>query len=836
MLKVERIILKGFTGMGLHEIETFDFTLQSTVTIILGGNGCGKTSLLSVFLPLAPSKTEFRDGGSYTNYALVGDQRFKFHVKRKGSSLVCDIENLTTGEKLIDNANSKVYNSRVEELTGLTKEIKELINGEILLTDAGTDLRRKWLNKLSSSDLTYALGFYARLRKNLTNLNGAMDHTSRKIAELKMRVVQDGEERHQLADRLNILDTELRELNRTLEQLPGMNHAISKRSIEQLLQQMKSMTDLILKHRGVIPSEETIRSTRANETCLREFAVAAETEVSMLNKELSTLLDESTRQDYLMRNHEGLSQTLTKLREELANWENQPWAFPDLFTGEYINADMIRQATDARVWGQKLGTTLDAVHSNERLAVLEERLCRFDQISAGLNERLQRVRNVLHGLEHERGHFLDTAEVDCPKCTHRFRPGVRKPLDVIEREINENVVWKKQVEEELETLLENRKNVESDVGYLRQVREIVLTYSKDPVLSLFFKKLQEKDVFTDNRHLFGGLCNTFSEELNCALNCLQTRQRLARAEKDWAEAVAAVGNVDGALHQKIEHLRGRLGDATERLSERRRAVEEVTAVLTYQENVKRAVDHFNSLFSRLGNDVQSSMTNTLVNELLSARENKLDAYTTARERWRQMENELANLDALEKELADLQAQHFNNKLMIQAWSPEKGVLRKYFYNAIVRITELMSRYIDRVWSYPMRVMPCDLTEGDLDYTFPVQMKTHPEPVPDVRKGSKAQRAIFNLMFRLTAYKALNLHQFPLVLDEPSEGMDEEHKNSLVGFIKSIAQSGEFSQLLVVSHEAEVHSKLNEATYCVVEPEGVTLPPVYNEGVKIVYAA
>ncbi|AFQ96655.1 putative SMC domain-containing protein [Erwinia phage phiEaH2] len=822
--------------MGLHEIETFDFTLQSTVTIILGGNGCGKTSLLSVFLPLAPSKTEFRDGGSYTNYALVGDQRFKFHVKRKGSSLVCDIENLTTGEKLIDNANSKVYNSRIEELTGITKEIKELINGEMLLTDAGTDLRRKWLNKMSSSDLTYALGFYARLRKNLTGLNGAMDHTSRKIAELKMRVVEDNDERKQLGERLKELDGDLRELNRTIEQLPGVNNAVSKHSIEKLLQQLKPMTDMIQRHKGVIPSDETLRATRANESCLREFAVAAETEVTMLNKELSALLDESTRQDYLMRNHEGLKQTLTTLREEIASWDNQQWLFPDLFVGDTITIDQLRGAQDARVWGQKLGTTLDAVHSNERLAVLEERLCRFDQVSAGLSERLQRVKNVLHGLEHERGHFLDTAEVDCPKCTHRFRPGVRKSLQTIEKEINENVVWKKQVEEELETLLANRKDVESDVGYLRQVREIVLTYSKDPVLCLFFKKLQEKDVFTDNRHQFAGIANTFGQELEQAVDCLISRRKLAKAEKDWMEAVAAVGNVDGALHQKIEHLRNRLGNATERLSERRRAVEEVSDVLTYQENVKRAVDQFNTLYSRLGSDVQTSMTNALVNELLSARESKLDAFTTARERFRQMENEMVNLDGLEKELAELQAHHFNNKLMIQAWSPEKGVLRKYFYNAIVRITELMSRYIDRVWSYPMRVMPCDLSEGDLDYTFPVQLKTHPEPVPDVRKGSKAQRAIFNLMFRLTAYKALNLQHYPLVLDEPSEGMDEEHKNSLVGFIKSIAQSGEFSQLLVVSHEAEVHSKLNEATYCVVEPEGVTLPPVYNEGVKIVYAA
>ncbi|ENZ4827606.1 hypothetical protein ACGLDM_004691, partial [Salmonella enterica subsp. enterica serovar Braenderup] len=164
------------------------------------------------------------------------------------------------------------------------------------------------------------------------------------------------------------------------------------------------------------------------------------------------------------------------------------------------------------------------------------------------------------------------------------------------------------------------------------------------------------------------------------------------------------------------------------------------------------------------------------------------------------------------------------------------LLRRYFYAAITRIMDLMNRYIEMVWAYPMQVIPCDLTDGDLDYTFPVRLKDHEELVPDVKKGSKAQRIIFNMMFRLTAYKALGLQNYPLLLDEPSEGMDEEHKNRLVNFIKSLALSGEFSQLLVVSHEAEVHSKLNEATYCVVEPEGVTLPPVYNEGVIIKYAS
>ena len=135
----------------------------------------------------------------------------------------------------------------------------------------------------------------------------------------------------------------------------------------------------------------------------------------------------------------------------------------------------------------------------------------------------------------------------------------------------------------------------------------------------------------------------------------------------------------------------------------------------------------------------------------------------------------------------------------------------------------------------MRVMPCDMTDGELDYLFPFKLKDKEEPAPDVSKGSKAQKAMFDLAYRLTSYKGLGLQNFPLLLDEPSEGMDEAHRHRLVDFIKRLSSSGEFSQLIVVSHDSDVHSKLNEASYCVVEPEGVTLPDVYNEHVKIQYA-
>ncbi|AWN08835.1 putative SMC domain-containing protein [Salmonella phage SPAsTU] len=836
MLKVERIILKGFTGMGLHEIETFDFTLKSLVTIILGGNGCGKTSLLSVFLPLAPAKSEFREGGSYTNFCVVGDDRFKFEVLRRGSSLSCTIENLSKGTIVVNAVNSKVYNSMVEQLTGITKEIKELINGEVLLTDASTEVRRKWFTLMSASDLTYAVGLYRKLRKHASSLNGAVEHVGKKIAEAKMRVVEDEADKTRLEERLVELDRELQDLNKQIESRNRLDNSVSLDSIQRRLNALQPAVKLIMERQGALPDDVMIDAQKRVEMVWREQAASAETEVVMLNKELSHLLDEETRQDYLMRNHTGLKETIERLKEEIAAFDSQQWLFPELFEGTRITADMIAAASaDARNWNLPLTQHLDQVKSPERLGVLEKKLLQMDALSAGLAERRQRCENVLHGLYHERQHFMDTSEVDCPKCNFRFRPGVRKSLQEIEKAINDNEDWKRQLVAELEGLMRDRKEVEEDVSSLRVIREIIMTYSKDPVLGLFFRKLQERDVFTTNRHLYGSLAAMFGQELEAAPRCLRQREQLITAEREWANAVAAIGNVDGALGQKIAHVRQRLDAAQANQTTARNEANAVARQIDYLTKTKQAIEQFQTNFGLLTADMGTSLNNVVVRNLLQQREGKLDAYTSARERFRQMESAIARLGELEKEQDELMNEHQHTKLIINALSPEKGILRRYFYLAIMRITDLMNHYIELVWSYSMQVIPCDLTEGDMDYTFPVRLKDHDELVPDVKKGSKAQRIIFNMMFRLTAYKALGLQQYPLLLDEPSEGMDEEHRNRLVGFIKSLANSGEFSQLLVVSHEAEVHSKLNEATYCVIEPEGVTLPAVYNEGVKIKYA-
>lgn len=835
MFQVERIVLKGFTGMGLHEIETFDFTLEQMTTIILGGNGCGKSSLLAVYFPIAPSKTEFVDGGSYTNYAKAGDNRYKFFVKRQGGSLVCSITDLATGALIVDGVNPKVYNSRVEDLTGLNKEVKELINGESLLTSANTEQRRRWFTRLSTSDLSFALDFYKKLRKSLSLTNGAIDHTSKKVADLKMRVIDDEGERERLSQRLTELEQELAELNKAINNLPGVQMGVSASTIKAKLQSLGTATGEILAAK-TLPTALTIETALTELNTWRELAASAEASVSAYNKELSLLLDEVNRQEYLMRNHAGLKDTLAQLTAQVENFRLDQWMWPELAQSDTISLPMLRKAqADCRQWSRELSGAVDYIHTNDKLRQAEENLTAHDATSVAYKEKKQRAANILERLHHDRTHFLDTQEVDCPKCNFRFRPGVNDSLENIDAEIAKQNQWIREIDVALETHMTTRSALEEDVNAKRKIRDVLMTYSRDPIVAMFFKTVQAEDAFVANRHKLPALVDRFVCEMEEAVTCRNTYDQLKKAEKEWDDALRAMGNVDAALEAKVKRLRGILDDESVKLTTARSGLNDAQNEYGRQQSLYALADVVLRGWEGIEQDIETSCNNEAVRYLIQQRENKLDAYATARDRFRVMESEMAVLTGLEAELTDLKLRQFNNRQMITAFSPEKGVLSRYIYNSVVRITDLMNKYIGAVWNYPMQVLPCDVTEGDMDYTFPYVLNNQPEQVPDVCKGSKAQKSIFNLAYRLTAYKALNLHGYPLLLDEPSEGMDEEHRHALVGFIKMLINSGEFSQVIVVSHDADVHSKLNEAAYCVIEPTGVTLPPVYNTGVKIVYA-
>lgn len=835
MLKVEQIILTGFAGMELHEIKVFDMSLRSDITIILGGNGCGKTSLLSVFFPVAPSKAEFVDGGGYVNISQCGDHRYKFEVWLRGSSLHCSITNLDTDEVIVDRVNPKVYNARVEEITGITKELKELLNGEVTFSRSNTEQRRKWLTRMSSSDLEYALNFYKNLRKLHNQNNGAILHVTKQVAESKTRVIEEESERNMLADRIVEMENKTAEYDKMLSCLPPTDTRVTLRSISDAMQGIsKEMTAVL--EAAVLPNATDVSRL---ETERQKWICVVNTHrstVTTYNKELSLLLDEENRRSYLLSNHKGLKEQIDLLTVELAEKRKAVQVWPDLTDSDVFNIPMLENARkDVNSWSVKISMELDNYVTSKPLRVVEDEILASSAKLAGVAEILGNLKSKLSRLEHDRTHFLDTKEVSCPQCDYIFRPGVNDSLENIERSINEVCARIRQAEEEQAALGRDREPLEQDCVAKRAVRDLLMAYSRDPVVSVFFKHLAANRVFAENRDRFGSFTHQFVDELENAINIRRLEFKLDKSKAEWKEAVSLVKNIDSGLEEKIARVRTELNDSTEQLSVAEARVSALDKELTQARDLFNATILAEKETQRIEEMIEIFGNNELARVINISRNRHLDLYAVTRDRYRQMEGELQNLNRQEKELGELVEKQRNLKLMITAWSPDKGYLKRHIYNAIVRITEMMNTFINDVWQYRMDVLPCDTTDGDLDYTFPVAMKARVRPTPDVSKGSRAQKKMFDLAFRLTAYKAHKLIGYPLLLDEPSDGMDEEHRHELVSFIKKLSNSGDFSQLIVVSHESDVHSKLTDADYCVIEPSGVTLPAVYNEHVKISYA-
>lgn len=839
MYKVERIVLKGYAGLGLHDIKEFDFTIRAKTMIILGGNGCGKSSFLGVYFPIALAKTDFRVGGSYTNYSERDGVKYRFSMKRTESNLHCSIKNLSTGDYICKDVNPKVYNAHVEEVTGLNKEIVDLLNGNTRLTRANSTTRKAWFTMLSTTDLSHGLNFYKKLRTTHRDLGAVCDHLSRKIAEIKLRVVEGEEERVAIKARLTAMEEEIREYSSPaileLEAMRSHTAAPLSYFMEQHGGRVNNTAQAILDiPRDANMSDENLAELMELAQTARDSVSRIDGEISALNRELAEHENALQRQAYLMRNHDGLR---VQLEDLTARYKASATTVEEFVHSHLLELPVNQlQAAERQMGGllQKIARELEHITGSERLAVVEEAVKVMENEISSTTSTVQYAEMRIREIEHDLSHYDQTDDVECPQCQHVFKPGVLKTRESLVAAHHHMTQTRDEAETRRLQLTDERGPALSKLKAMRTLREIVIGLSEHPVLAGLVKAMYSEEVLTVNRAKLQAVVGKFEHELAGAIEHIKLKEQLTTVTAEWEAALASVGELDPKLLSKAEETRTRL----ELLSARRATA--VASETQYNDAIsvinryRTTITAFTELQARMRDAVEATYVEALWDTVTRNKDRLLDTYSACRTRWSTMEAELKQLTDLEQEHAEHVERRYTAGHMIQAWSPEKGVLQKYYFKAIRRITEMMNHHIRCCWSYGMQVLPCSADNGDLNYQFPYLLKDKPEPVSDVSKSSTGQSEIIDLAFRLVAYSALKLTEYPLLLDEPATGFDENHRGALVDFIKQLLDQNMFSQMLVVSHLPDVHTRLREAEYCVIEKEGVTLPERYNEAIHIIY--
>jgi len=827
MYAINEIELIKFFGMWLNNVDRFQLKVTSQTNVILGRNGCGKSKLMANLHPMAINKNDFDDGGRKRFDFTYNGVKYRVLSYRVKGSVKNDFTNLTTGETIHSGANSQVHNETIFQLMGYDKELHSLLTGQDILTNMRGPERKRWFSKLSESDLSYALKFYQKAREHLRDITGSINTTKDEIGELQIRIVNNEEDYAALKIRLEELRSEITLIDEEISQC-NANPSISESTLDEVDMRLNSINRAIQATKHFIPKSISGFDVHRNNQVITTAQVKYEqvmTEIESISKKLEHA-----------KKLENIDLNLViKRRDELLAIKDGIIAQQGTFAS-IIAVERSEVSGAKMIYGtimKDLVNIMNELTGDHNFAELGTTLQVKVGTAGGISENINRARHELAVLDGRLKHIHETHNVDCTKCGYTFKPGVKEDEEAALKErrtMLENYLTNANAEV---TALNNEiKQLTWLSSIQSRANDMIRYVDGNPAWQKFFGYLIREGAFLGKGGAMTGAVTQFGRDIELTMDLVNVLDQLAKVEVDYTIIKASQQDDSSELEAKLEALTTAAGKYQDCIRDRQAEAALYNATMERMATLDGLEkDLYECIEKR--SDIAVTLFENIRLELLNEQRNEQWSFlVTVNQRFTQMDDERKKLASLLERVKDLEGRQIAASKVVAAMSPEEGILAKHLYQCITKITDLMTAYINRIWGYEMNIMPCDVEDGDLDYRFPFWNGDRAKMSPDVREASRGQREVFDFVFMLTVYAALKHEGFPLFLDELGSGFDESHRPNMVNFLKSLLDSGQHSQIFMVSHDAGTHFQLTHADVIVIDPIGVTLPKVYNKSVII----
>lgn len=819
-MKILDIELKEFLGLWLNNIRYFKMAFVSRTTIILGRNGCGKSRLMEQLHPFAIQKKDFDDNGSKVVTFVCHDVTYRSTCVLAGHGIKCTLVNVDTDTVVHKDVNPTYHNQALTELTGWSIEMHMLFCSDAnRLTAMRTSDRKYWFGKLSESDLAYALKFHTKLKEEHRDLMGAVKNIRIEIGELALKVSDSAAEFDQIRESMDNLSTLYKRLEskrNDIQNTEGYDPHITEELVVAQLTQLEQLSNQILATDITrVPALEQM-----DEWEIRHRISVAETKASQLVDTLMQLKQAIADADSNSESIDDLLDWIDSANREIVDL-NHAIHFrtvaesTQLYTTDY-----------ARLRERYAATIGEGGTGNRPTNVTHEHIQQVKDRITELNGSIYRCESYIeHATKHLK-QYEESDRTECPECKHTFVSGY------LPSQISELTTKRIEASTAMAGYVEQREEQRA------KLTELLHWHDKITQLQVELDRLRKINpvdylvLTSDNCQDMSGTINRLASdwELKHKLNSMlvskaELAQRLARATKYSPDALAEiraqieVAETDhGGYVLELRSLQAQLQAKTVYTNTRQQLAEMEQKINIYYQS---AIDKEVSMTLLMEhNDISEEMTRIwcLLEE--------------TRSRFVLMDDNRIQLDRLRARLAMLTLEQETCAQLVRAMGPEEGLLAKHLYRSITRVTDMMTDFIKTNWGYSMEVLPCNVEHGELNYRFPYTIADRPKPVADISMSSKGQQKLFDLAFIFTTYVIKNLRGFPLLLDEPFNGFDEEHKDTNIKYINSLLERGEHSQLFIISHDPAIHFQLTQADYLVIDANGTSVPKVYNQNVTM----
>lgn len=835
-LEIEELELDGFRGMQLNNVRTFKMRLDSPITVLLGRNGCGKSTLIRVMPPLCPNKKLFKVGGGRRLVVNSDRGRFELVNKRTASGWKNDIKNLDTQEDIIVGANPTVFDDIVAEYFAYTKELNQLLMGHVRLTKMNTAERKKWFSILSESDLTYALKFYGQARKRQRSLSGGIDVIKEEIGDLKLKVLNSEEEFAAVNDRRDALAKELQLIDNELLGVEN-NSEVDERSLERMVNEIEAINRRVMELNPYIPSD----LYHLNDAEIDGHIVAVTTKLDIYTTQLEEnvkKLEELSKLDTI--DVARIEERLQEATSECASHREAVALLNILLDRPELEEDLIGALQWYSMYAAKLADLLNnfsiagfPYESEMSLSDLSNSWVKYNTEYTELVAKHNSLSNYIVMVTDRLDHIDSCQVVECDSCGNKFKPGIGKDDEAT---LREQLAKAKEVQKVQAEHMSKLSAIVAKYSELLKISESIADvtrhFDNNEALIVLHDLLQAAKIFDGMGHMAQPWIDGWHEEVLALLRHIRAVQHVEKIKNDRAVILAAKGQDTTELALKQAQLDEDIHKLTRELKHLKNTKERMIEVARVQSTLELLGDELIVKHGHYTKALYTSTENIRFELLMSQRAEVSNVLNEVQVRMEEMVAQRKRLVDLEGQLERTIVKHVHAGMVVKAMSPDEGALAKYLYKCINTITELMTAYINSMWGYQLKILPCEIKNGELDYQFAMWAGSEDNRVDDVSEGSLAQMEVIDYVFMLTVYKALKLERYPLWLDELGSAFDEGHGDEMINFIKGLLNKGQHSQVIMISHDASTHFQLTNADMVVLDPKGITLPSTYNTHVKI----
>lgn len=826
-MQLIQMTLNGYRRFKLGVYETLTYTPTSIEQVILGSNGAGKSSLLQEIYNIVPNGSDFITGGSkvqlvslngvfyrMTSVFKVKAGHYKFEVSNNGE----------TWTELNESGLQTDQRALVKEHFRLDQGLIDLMTGKLRLSAMDPNERRQWMMRICGTDFTYI----GKLHKALKEKHGDYRGTVRVLTESLSDTLKDLESisvnSQEQAQELHVLEKIVEGASQGIERIGGSASDLNflRKSVANLateiLEKSGRLTKILSKKRGpfYFLSADEINSIRTETTMAEGDLKGQRKVIEERLREVQTAIDSIGRENLLQPSN--VNNQIKEIEQRIAEYGgDRTDASPEQLQQTVKSAEI--------ALGRLQSVLLDFPTLDDRDAFIAQHKEDVKR-SEFLNRELKDIAEKLQTYRTRIEHWNHTDSVDCPNCSTRFKPGLDQNLvNKLKQHSVELAEKEAMYRQELGEVNLRTQIFEDYVARYKQYQDI---RAQHPECNRFWEDIDNKGLLRKSPAQVYSLLVQFNDRIKR----LVERSRLEKEYLRLLDIRAVMSEDKGHLLSTAETLEDQLYQIGLRLGDVNSQKDHATQALNALSEFEEEVSSLNRMIQR-----HSGLTDELTKETAKQQLQEVRKSSTVRmgilHQLQERHRSLANrMQSLTQQLDEAKEKLEVYKLLDKATSPTEGIVADIIKSFMEHFLAHLNGHLRKVWSYDLVITESPDKGQSFTCQFPMCVAGDTEPVGDFSNGSTGQVSMVDFAFKLVVFNLLGFKDYPLLADEFGKDFDDEHRERLVNYIKSLIEEKEFSQLFMISHYSSVYLSFDKAEFVVLDDRNIVKPVVYNTGLEL----